>query len=431
MEEILEQAKKLTDSAEVFMVTSESTPIQFETNRLKHAQTHQNTSISLRIVKQGRVGYSTGTQPDDISGLVNAAVETSQFGTECHFDFPSVVEYSEVKIFDPATPKVPLDAMTKLGDELISSLRSECPDLICQAWISKRIATIKIANSNGCQASYKQSNFYISVSGTLIRGTDMLFVGDGESSCHPIFKIASIVSNVKKQLAWSRDLATIPTGSFPVIFTSTGVVSALISPLISAFNGKTVLEGASPLGTRLGETFFSRKLTLNDDPTLPFRPSSRPCDDEGIPSQRTPLIKRGVVTNFLYDLQTAGLAGKRTTGSAGRGRGLPSPSPSAFVFTPGKTTLDEMISDMKNGLIVEELMGAEQGNILGGDFSGNVLLGFRVENGKIVGRVKNTMVSGNVYQLLKNLVAVGNDVRWLGGVYTPSLYFPSISVASK
>ena len=90
-----------------------------------------------------------------------------------------------------------------------------------------------------------------------------------------------------------------------------------------------------------------------------------------------------------------------------------------------------MVSDMKDGLIVEELMGAEQGNILGGDFSGNVLLGFRVENGKIVGRVKNTMVSGNVYQLLKNVAAVGSDARWLGGLYVPSLYFPDISVASK
>ncbi|MBM2824858.1 MAG: PmbA/TldD family protein [Dehalococcoidales bacterium] len=77
-------------------------------------------------------------------------------------------------------------------------------------------------------------------------------------------------------------------------------------------------------------------------------------------------------------------------------------------------------------------MGAEQGNILGGDFSGNVLLGYKVENGKIVGRVKDTMVSGNVYQLLKQISAIGSDARWVGSsVSTPSLYFPSVSVASK
>ena len=77
-------------------------------------------------------------------------------------------------------------------------------------------------------------------------------------------------------------------------------------------------------------------------------------------------------------------------------------------------------------------MGAEQGNILGGDFSGNVLLGYKIESGKIVGRVKDTMVSGNVYQLLKNIRAIGRDTKWVGGfLQTPALYFPSLSVASK
>jgi len=77
------------------------------------------------------------------------------------------------------------------------------------------------------------------------------------------------------------------------------------------------------------------------------------------------------------------------------------------------------------------LMGAEQGNILNGDFSGNVLLGYKIENGEIGGRVKDTMVHANVYQLLKNIAAVGNDARWIGGsVKAPSIYCPSISVAA-
>jgi len=111
---------------------------------------------------------------------------------------------------------------------------------------------------------------------------------------------------------------------------------------------------------------------------------------------------------------------------------LPSPSPSAFVIAPGSTTFDEMVNDIKEGLIIEQLMGAEQGNILGGDFSGNVLLGYKVENGKIVGRVKNTMVSGNIYQVLKQITAIGRETKWVGGsVNTPPLYCPSLSVASK
>ncbi|MCK4863565.1 MAG: TldD/PmbA family protein, partial [Dehalococcoidales bacterium] len=77
-------------------------------------------------------------------------------------------------------------------------------------------------------------------------------------------------------------------------------------------------------------------------------------------------------------------------------------------------------------------MGAEQGNILGGDFSGNVLLGYKVENGKIVGRVKDTMVSGNIYKMLKDIAAIGSEARWISGfLQTPPLYCKGISVSSK
>ena len=75
-------------------------------------------------------------------------------------------------------------------------------------------------------------------------------------------------------------------------------------------------------------------------------------------------------------------------------------------------------------------MGAEQGNVLGGDFSGNVLLGYKVENGKIVGRVKDTVVAGNVYKLLSN-ITVASDARWQGGLFTPSIFCPAVSVAAK
>ena len=202
---------------------------------------------------------------------------------------------------------------------------------------------------------------------------------------------------------------------------------------MAAFNGKTVLEGASPIGSRLGQQIFDKKLWLWDDPTIAYRPGSRPIDDEGVPSQCTPLIERGRIANFLYDLQTAALAHTRSTGNGRRGGGgLPSPSPSAFVIGSGDATFEEMVQDMKEGLVIEQLMGATQGNILGGDFSGNVLLGYKVESGKIIGRVKDTMVSGNIYQILKKIIAIGSDARWVGSfLKTPYLYCPSLSVASK
>ncbi len=432
MESILEKAKKVAEEAEVFTVSSEEMPVQFEANRLKHIQNKQSTSVALRIIKQGKIGYAIATELEASQNLVNMAVETAQFGMEAEFEFPSLTSYPRVEIFDSTVESVSTEEMTKLGEELIARLRRHTPDLLCHAWVTKSVMSVTLMNSRGGQASYKQTTSSLSTWCNLIRGTDMLFVGESQSSCHPVREPDAVAEVVLEQLELAKNQASVPTKSLPVVFTPHGVASALVMPLIAAFNGKTVLEGASPIGNKLGQVVFDEKLSLWDDPTLAYCPESRPCDDEGMPSQRTPLIEQGVVTNFLYDLQTAALAHTRSTGNGSRSRGLPAPSPSAFVIAPGNLAFSEMVKDIKEGLVIEELMGAEQGNILGGDFSGNVLLGYKVENGKIAGRVKDTMVSGNIYQLLKQITAIGSESKWVGSsLNTPPLYLPSVSVAAK
>lgn len=432
MEKLLALAKKVAEEAEVFMVAAEETSAQFEANRLKHIQSKQSTTIALRIIKGGRLGYATTTKLDDTQNLIDNAVETAQFGMPARFELPPSTPHPTIDIFDPAVESTAIEKMNKLGQELISLITGHTPDILCEAMVSKETESLKLINSRGGQASYKKSIFSVGIIGSLIRGTDMLFVGEGQSFCHPLTQPKEIAKVVIQQLELAKNQASVPTGQLPVIFTPRGVASALVPPLMIAFNGKTVLQGASPIGQKLGQKVFDSKLSLWDDPTVAFRPHSRPCDDEGIASQRTPLIEQGVVANFLYDLQTAALANTKSTGSASRSGGLPAPSASSLIIAPGETTMEEMVKDIKEGLVIEQLMGAEQGNILGGDFSGNVLLGYKVESGKIVGRVKNTMVSGNVYQILKEVTAVGSQAEWVGGfLYTPPLYCPRLSVASK
>ena len=431
MERILAHAKRVAEAAEVFMVSAEETSVQFETNRLKHIQSKQSTSLALRIIKDGKIGYATATELGN-QNLVDMAVATAQFGMTAKFELPSLTAYPQVAVFDATVAAVSLETMAKLGEELLIKVRGHTPELICEAGVSRGTISVSIINSRGGQANYQQSIFSLGIEGQLIRDTDMLFVGDSQSSSHPVLEINTVADAVLEQLERAKNRASVPTKSLPVIFTPHGVAGALIMPLMSAFNGKTVLEGASPIGGKLGQPVFDKKLSLWDDPTIPYRPGSRPCDDEGIASQRTPLIEKGVVANFLYDLQTAALAHTRSTGNGDRGRGLPAPSASAFIIAPGKTTFNEMVNDIKEGLVIEQLLGAGQGNILGGDFSGNVLLGYKVENGKIIGRVKDTMVSGNIYQLLKEIAAIGSEAKWVGGsLNTPPLYFSSVSVASK
>lgn len=431
MEKILELAKKSAEAAEVFTVTSEETSVSFEANRLKHVQGKQSNTTSLRVVKNGRIGYAMAAGDIDAAELVNMAVETARFGMEARFEFPSQSDYPQVEVYDKKVTEVTPEQMVALGEELIAPLRAGNPEIVCQSGAGRGIITVRLMNSRGGAAEYVKTIFSIGVEGTIVKGTDMLFVGDGESSCHPVMETKNILKTVLQQLEYAKTQAAVTTKQMPVIFTPDGVASAMIPALMAAFNGKTVLEGASPVGQRLGQQVFSTHFSLWDDAIAAYRPETRPCDDEGVPSRRTPLVENGVVKNILYDLQTAALSGKQSTGSGSRGRGLPAPSPSSFVIMPGAISFEDMLHDIKEGLVIEQLMGADQGNVLGGDFSGNVLLGYKVENGRITGRVKDTMVSGNIYQLLKDAV-IGREARWVGGsLQIPHFFCPSVSVASK
>jgi len=425
-------AGKRAQEAEVFVGSVDDTPVVFEANRLKQLQTNRGMLVALRIVRDGKLGFATATSLDDIGSLVDRAVDISHFGAPARFELPSGQEYPRVSVYDREAETFDVDAMVELGQSLIARVREHTPDLLCDASVGRGAALVHVMNSRGGEASFTRSYFGLALEGTLIRGTDILFVGDSESSCHPIRDVDWLVKSTVNQLELSRRQAALTTGHMPVIFTPHGVVSALIAPLAAAFNGRVVLQGVSPLMNRTGEQVFSPELSLRDDATVAYRPRSRPCDDEGMPSRVIPLVEHGVVSGFIYDLQTAALAGTRSTGSGDRaGASLPSPSVSNLVVQTGKTGFEDMVRGLDEGLVVEQLMGATQTNVLGGDFSGNVLLGYKVEKGEMVGRVKDTVVSGNVYQALSAAIAVGREARWVGAVHTPAILCPDLAVGVK
>jgi PmbA protein len=434
LEKVLGSAEKVAEQAEVFSVSSRAVPIQFEANELKQVQTKESSSTALRIFREGRIGFATASGGGDVEALVDMAVETSQFGSAAGFQFPSRQDYSAVQTFDPKVQEIAMERMVEIGKKLIAKIRKHTPDILCDVQVTRGTSSISFINSQGGQGKYDKSFFSLSLEGVLVRDTDMLFVVDSESSCRPDFiEIDSLADRVIWELEMAKEKAAVSTRLLPVIFTPIGVATALMSPLMLAFNGKSVLEGASPLKDKLGEQVFDKRLSLWDDATLAYGVGSYPFDDEGVSGQRLPLVTDGVVTNFLYDLQTASLAGTQSTGNGQRSGGsFPRPGISSLILSGGDVSFRAMVEDIKEGLIVEQLMGAEQGNILGGDFSGNVLLGYKVENGEIVGRVKDTMVAGNVYQVLKELLGVGQEARWVGGILqTPPLYCSNVSVATK
>ncbi len=432
MQDILAKAKKVAEQAEVFQVVSRRTPVKFEANLLKQVLTKESTVTALRLIKDGRTGFAQVAGAVDPETLVAMALETCKFGAVAKFEFPGSLTYPTVDVYDPQTDKVSIEDMVQLGEQLIAAIRQHTPEILCEASVGKGLASVHIMNSRGGEARYQKSSFSMGIEGILVQDSDMLFVGDSQSSCHPLLDTKDLTEEVTMQLELAKKKVSLATQPMPVIFKPNGVASALISPLMMAFNGKIVFMGASPLKDKLGMQIFDTSLSLWDDATIPYQVASCPCDDEGVPGQRTPLIEHGVVSQFLYDLQTAGLANARSTGNGSRGGGLPAPSVNSLMIPEGKTSFHDMVADIKLGLLVEQLIGASQGNVLNGDFSGNVLLGYKIEKGEIVGRVKDTMVSGNVYQMLKHVEAIGSDSRWVEGfLRTPSIFCPNVSVATK
>jgi PmbA protein len=432
-EEVLRFAERVAEQAEVFSASARATTVQFEANELKQVQSRESGSTALRIFREGKIGFATASGGGGWEALVDMAVETSQFGSPANFHFPSSRNYSKARIFDPNVEKIAMERIVEIGKDLVAKVRGHTPDILCDVQITKGISSVSLINSQGGEGGYDKSFFSLSLEGILVRDTDILWIEDNERSCRSdLIKADELADRVIWQLEMAKRKVTVVTKLLPIIFTPHGVASALLSPLVLAFNGKAVLEGASPLRDKLGQQVFDKKLSLWDDATVAYGVGSYPFDDEGVPGQRLPLVTNGVVTSFLYDLQTAALAGTKSTGNGRRtGGGLPSPATSSLVLEKGRLSFQAMVKDMKEGLVVEEVMGAEQGNILGGDFGGNVLLGYKVENGEIVGRVKDTMIAGNVYQVLKELAGVGQEARWVGGtLQTPPLCCSGISVTT-
>ena len=434
MEKLLELALREAEQVEVFEVHSESRLVHFEASRLKQVETRQNSSVALRLIRGGRMGFSSASGDLNPEKLVEMAVETSSFGAAAQLTFPGARELPAVRTFDERVAALEAGPMIEMGLRVIERVTGRYLDVQCEGLVSRHAGSVRIINSNGLDSSFRQTGLGLSMEGIRVKDTDMLFVGDSVSSSDLFIDPDVVAETMLRQLELASRPASIVSGSYPVLFTPLGVGAALLGPLAVAFNGNNVVEKASRLSERQGEGAFDARLSVWDDATLDGRPSSAPFDDEGTPARRIRLVEDGVIGEFLYDLRTAAEAGAESTGSGRRGdaRSQVRPGMSAFVLDEGEASFEEILAGIDEGLVVEELIGANQGNLLAGEFGGNVLLGFKVEKGEIVGRVKDTMIAGNIMDVLSRVAAIGSDARWVGGgLRTPSLLCDDVYVSAR
>ena len=434
IDQLLTLAKARAEGADAIARRSERTGLEFETGRLKAASTTEESGVGLRVVRGGKVGLAGSTVADP-AGLLERALASAELGESVALAFPGNGAAPKVDTFDRAAADAALPRLVEFGEELIARLSRDG----CQVNVSIERARgeTTVANSAGAHVTYPETAVAIGADIRRISGDDVLMIYDHWSGAGlPGQKdLDALVTSLTSRLDCALRAATPPEGSLPVVFTPSGL-AAIVLPLEQALSGKGVLQGVSPLAGRVGEAVFDERVSIVDDPLIAGRPNSRPVDDEGVPSRRLALVDQGVVRAFIYDLETAARANAAPTGHGRRSIfGKPRADYSNLVFGPPPTSTNlhqlggGLLGDIEDGLLVDDLIGVGQGNVIGGAFSHPVALAFRVQNGEITGRVKDAAVAGNVYDLLKKIGGWGGDGRWIGSRWSASLLLEGVSVA--
>jgi len=416
----------------------ERTAIAFEWGRLKSAGTTEEAGANVRVRYRGRVGVAGTTATDAALELVDRARASAELGEELDLVFPAQVPLAPLTTFFDRAANASLDDLIGIGRSLLTRLeRDGCRVNIA---IERETTATSVANSAGAAGQYRSTGFGVSADVWRIAGDDVLVVSDAyEGADLPSDEaLTALVASINARLDHALRVVAPPEGALPVVFTPAGL-SALMLPVTQALSGKAVLQGISPLGAKVGQEVFDQRFSLSDDPLRVGRTSSRPIDDECVPSRVTCLVERGVVQRFIYDLETAARAKTESTGSGQRGIfGKPVPAYTNIVLNHVGAQHAAplhlgggLLGDIRDGLLVDELIGVGQGNVTGGAFSHPVALAYRIEGGEIAGRVKDAAVAGNAYELWKRVGGFGNDARWTGSRWAPSVLFEGVSVARR
>ncbi len=423
-EQFLELALKSgAEAAEVFQSTSASSPITFEANQLKQVESIEADGLAVRLWRNGKPGIAVAYGEVEPQMLVDRALAISNLNQ------PQAIELSDTQL--PQYPTdghtVSVEQLVEWGSTAIAQVRDRYPEVLCGGgWDCETEAT-RLINSKGLDCAYEDITLSSYLEVEWVRGDDFLNISDGETNRDRL-NADVFVQRILQHLAWSQENSAAPEGHVPVLLTAKAA-DLMWGPLEAALNGKQVLENASPWSDRRNQLVLSPELTLRQDPT--FGSFSCPFDDEGTITQPLMLVEAGQLRQFYVDRTTGRALGYGTTGNGFRpGLGsYPTPSLCNLLVDPGRHSFEQLIASIADGLIVDQVLGGGAG--ISGDFSVNVDLGYRVKHGQIVGRVKDTMIAGNVYQALNNPVRLGNDSDWSGACWTPSVIVNGLSVTGR
>jgi len=204
-----------------------------------------------------------------------------------------------------------------------------------------------------------------------------------------------------------------PAGRMPVVLSSEAGGTMIHEAVGHGLEADLAQSGLSVYSNRMGDQIASPLITVLDDATIAGKRGSFRFDDEGVDSEKTVLVDKGVLKTFMYDRLTALKDGARSTGNGRREsyKHRPIPRMTNTMIAPGDTGPGEILRSTTKGLFVKK-MGGGQVNTVNGDFVFEVSEGYLIENGAIGDPVRGATLTGNGPQVLLSIDKVGYDLGY-------------------
>lgn len=434
---LLEQARRAGYEAEIYVREQRSTSVRIQDGQVDQFTVAEGRGAGMRVIRDGREGYAYS---EDLSvGALGAALEEAEQNAGLLPD-----EGARLEEFGQTVPELDLSR-----PELASIPLADKLELAHTVDRVARACDPRIKNVTG--AGY--GDVHMSLRLITTRGVDRLYRASAATlSVVPLVTAAGQHKNYY-QVRATRDLAELDpealareavaravaklgavaprSGHYPVVF-GAEAMSDLLGVFAGIFSGEAAQEGKSLLRDRVGMAIASPAVTLIDDPLASQGMAARPFDDEGCPSAPHTLIAAGVFRGFLHNSETARRAGVPTTGHASRAgyKGTLMVARSCLCLAPGSADLATLLAPVHEGLMVTEVTGLHAGaNAISGDFSLQAQ-GFMIRGGALAEPVHLFTVSGNYYDMLAQVEAVGSEVEWSpSSVATPPVRVSALAIA--
>src|SRR5476651_2372063 len=432
---LLDAARRAgADAADALFVEGVSSSVSYRLGKLEDVERAENYDVGLRVFVGQQVAFisSTDLSPDALAGLPGRAVTMARLAPEDKF-----AGLAPTDRLAKSFPQLDLeDASEPSADLLIERARDVEGAAMAVAGVTNSEgggasfsrSAVALATSTGFYGRYAATSHGIGVAVLAGEGTGMERDYDHASARHAgdLREAEDIGRTAGEKTVKRLNPRSMKSQSVPVVF-HPDEASGLLGHFAGAISGAAIARGVSFLKDRLGADVFAPGINIIDDPHRVRGLRSKPFDGEGVANARRALIENGRLTTWLLDCASARQLGLQTTGHAARGTGgPPAPSSTNLYLEAGKSSVKDLIADIKQGFYVTELMGMGVNGVTG-DYSRGAA-GFWIENGQLAFPVSEVTIAGNLKDMFAHLIPA-NDLEFRHGVNAPTVRVEGMTLA--